>query len=279
MEPSSAIEFGYCPYPDEQFILHGLMEHYIDTKDYEFQFKKLPFDRRIKQYDREQMDMGTISIPTYALNHRRYDLLSSGGRFGKGRGPVIVARKDLSRSDLSESSVAVPGEESTAGLLISLYTQQRQREFESHRSIVTKVEDGQYDAGVIFDDALLDSETSDLKVILDLGEWWKQETGLPVPLGATALTTKREDGPALARIIRDSVSYALQHWDQVVDECAQNDPDRGRESLDQYIRQYVNDLSLDMGSQGRRSIQTLLNRAYEVDLIDTAVNPVFIQTD
>lgn len=280
MSDSTSIQIGIGRYPDEAFLFYGLTHRKISSGDYDFTFNEVTFEDLLENPQLANFDLFTTPIRAYADLSDRFDLLASGGRFGDGHGPILAGRESLSQEDIEQGRIAVPGAQATATLLLQLFAGTSVNiQPMPHQRILDRVEHGDYTAGLVIDESFLTISDYDLTTVQDLGQWWKSETGLPVPMGGCAINSNREDGKQLAGIIRDCVDYGLNHPEEALAVASEKDPGRDPEQLKTFIHQYVNDFSRNMGSRGRKAIQTLLNRAYQSGIIDEPVNPVFIQAE
>lgn len=275
---STSIQLGIGDYPDEAFMFYGLTRNKINTDDYDFSVEEINFEDSLRTLKSSPFDLCTLPLRTYAEVNEDFQLLASGARFGKGRGPVLASRESLGHEEIVDGTIAVPGTRSTATLLLQLYAEPSINiKTIPHDQILERVESGDFTAGIVIDESFVTMSDCDLTVTLDFGEWWEEQTGLPVPLSGCVINGERTDGETLSGIIRDTVQYGLDHPDEALAVASHKDPGRDPEQLKQFVHQYVTSLSCDMGSQGRRSIQTLLNEAYERGILSDPVNPVFIQ--
>jgi 1,4-dihydroxy-6-naphthoate synthase len=280
MSDRTSLQMGIGRYPDEAFMFYGLTHGKSDPGEYDFAFHEVTFEDLLENPQLADFDVCTTPIRAYADISDRFDLLASGGRFGDGHGPILAGRESLSRDKIKNGRIAVPGRQATATLLLQLYTEgEVSIQPMPHERILDRVTHGDFTAGLVVDESFLTVSDYDLTMVVDFGEWWKDETGLPVPMGGCAIKSERSDGRQLARVIRQCVSYSLDHAEEALTVAAEKDPGRDPEQLKKFVHQYVNDLSRNMEGRGRKAIQTLLNKAYETGIIDDPVNPVFIQAD
>ncbi len=281
MSSSEAVRLGYCPDADDAYMFYPLTSGVVSSPQYEFETVVEPVDRLNELARRRELDISILSIHAYAHLKEHYHLLSCAGNLLVGAGgPLLVGRRKLNRDQLLNSSIVVPGPRTTAQLLLQLYVGRKlDTETASFERILDLVAQGTYDAGLVIDPGQLRFEESELTSIVDLGEWWTQEHNLPLPVGGCGILTSREDASALGELVYESVEYALNHHDEALDHAMKYAGGLDRDRLEKYVRRYVNDFSLDFGSRGRRAVQTLLNQAYEKDLLPEPVNPVFFQVD
>jgi 1,4-dihydroxy-6-naphthoate synthase len=209
-----------------------------------------------------KLEVTALSLATYPLVQDRYALLPHGASIGSGYGPIVVARDELSREDLRGVEIAVPGRLTTAFLVLGMVLG---RPF-AHRpmpfdQIVDEVKSGRADAGLLIHEGQLTYADEGLVKVLDLGEWWLLETGLPLPLGVNAV---RRDVPRLAELselLRRSIEAGLENRDEAVRYALGYARDLDPETADRFIEMYVNDLTCDYGDEGRQAVEELLRRA------------------
>jgi 1,4-dihydroxy-6-naphthoate synthase len=209
-----------------------------------------------------KLEVTALSLATYPLVQDRYALLPHGASIGSGYGPIVVARDELSREDLRGVEIAVPGRLTTAFLVLGMVLG---RPF-AHRpmpfdQIVDEVKSGRADAGLLIHEGQLTYADEGLVKVLDLGEWWLLETGLPLPLGVNAV---RRDVPRLAELselLRRSIEVGLENRDEAVRYALGYARDLDPETADRFIEMYVNDLTCDYGDEGRQAVEELLRRA------------------
>ncbi len=261
------LTLGHSPDPDDAFMWWPL-ESAIDTG--RFRFSAIPEDieslnkRAVEQGD---LDITAISMHTYANVHDRYALTSSGASVGDGFGPKIVSRDPHDRDWLKTPgiTIAIPGERTTAHLATRLCVGQPFKfvamPFET---IMSAVADGDVDAGVIIHEGQLTYQDAGLTLIADLGAWWKERTGLPLPLGANAIRRDLDDrfGPGtlqeVAGVLSKSIEHALAHRDEGVAYARQFARGLPEATTDEFISMYVNDLTIDLGTVGAKAVDRLL---------------------
>jgi len=261
------LTLGHSPDPDDAFMWWPL-ESAIDTG--RFLFRAIPEDieslnkRAVEQGD---LDITAISMHTYANVHDRYALTSSGASVGDGFGPKIVSRDPHDRDWLKTKglTIAIPGERTTAYLATRLCVGQP-FEFVAmpFETIMSAVADGHVDAGVIIHEGQLTYQDAGLTLIADLGAWWKERTGLPLPLGANAIRRDLDDrfGPGtlqeVAGVLSKSIEHALAHRDEGVAYARQFARGLPEATTDEFISMYVNDLTIDLGTVGAKAVDRLL---------------------
>jgi len=255
---------GHSPDPDDAFMFYALAHNRIDTGDYEFRHHIEDIDRLNQRAFASEFEITALSLHAYCYVAGSYQLLSTGASVGDGYGPIIVSRRPLSRADLEGAKIAIPGVLTTATLTLKLFLSKFEEVVVPFDRILSAVASGEVDAGVIIHEGQLTYVDEGLHKVADLGAWWKEETGLPLPLGINAvrrdlgMTAIREAG----ELVRQSIEYGLTHRQEALEWAMQygRGMDEGR--ADQFVGMYVNDYTRDLGDDGRRAVAKLLDRAY-----------------
>jgi 1,4-dihydroxy-6-naphthoate synthase len=228
---------------------------------------------------RGEYEVTAVSFHAYAYLADRYALLPHGASMGDGYGPMLVAREPLRREDLQGKSIAVPGTLTTAFLALKLWNPSLAHSVIPFDQILDAVVARRVHAGLIIHEGQVTYGSLGLHRVVDFGEWWKEETGLPLPLGGNVI--RKDLGPALmrrvSRLIRESIAYALAHREEALNYAMQFGRDMDRRLADLFVGMYVNDLTLDCGERGRAAVRRLLVLGYERGLIPQRVEPEFIE--
>jgi 1,4-dihydroxy-6-naphthoate synthase len=214
-------------------------------------------------------DLTAISFHAYPYLQENYALLSSGGSVGDGYGPMIVANKEYTVEQIKKKKIAVPGTLTTAYLVLKLFAPDIQTEVVPFDQIIPQIIEGRYEAGLIIHEGQLTYAKSGLQRIVDFGKWWREQTGLPLPLGGNAI--KRELGTELMHEVSDalkeSIQYALDHREEALEYAMQFARDLDRQLAGRFVSMYVNERTLDYGAEGRQAIARLLDMGYEQGII------------
>ena len=258
------IRVGFSADPDDAFMFWGLASGTVDPRGYDFEpviediqtLNELALDGRL--------EVTAMSAATYALVHDRYVLLPHGASIGTGYGPIVVASEPLSLAALRTTEIAVPGELTTAFLVLKMALggdiEYRVLPFDE---IQHDVAEGRVPAGLLIHEGQLTYRDEGLVKCLDLGEWWLLETGLPLPLGVN--TVRRDLGEQAVRdvsaILGESIDAALEHRDEALDYALGFGRGMDAERGDRFVSMYVNDLTRDYGEEGRQAIRELYARA------------------
>jgi len=269
---TSPLSVAFSPCPNDTFIFHAWTHGLIEAAP-QTAVTFADVDVTNTAAERGEFDVVKVSYAALPWLTDKYRLLPCGGALGRGCGPLIVTADE--RADLSGARIAVPGERTTAYLLMRLWsTGQRPASIEvaPFAEIMPGVRDGKYDAGLVIHEARFTYGQYGLSALADLGQWWEQTTGHPIPLGAI-LARRGLDPDELTRVIRASVDYAFAHPDAsagyVAEHADEMDPDVQR----QHIALYVNDFSRDLGEEGHAAIDELLGRAHAAGLVP-AIGPL-----
>jgi 1,4-dihydroxy-6-naphthoate synthase len=271
---------GHSPDSDDAFMFFGLAEFNVDSHGIRFEHV-LRDIQTLNEWAKEgRLECTAISVHAYAYVHDKYAILTHGASMGDGYGPMVVVRDPMLPVDWTRVKIAVPGLMTSAFLALSLYIG---HEFEysvmPFDKIMQAVENGKVDAGLIIHEGQLTHESLGLFNVLDLGRWWKEETGLPLPLGVNAI--RKDIPPELQRsasqALKDSIVYGLEHRQSALDHAMKYAGDMTASTADTFVGMYVNDWTVDMGDAGKRSIQMFLERGAAAGLIEPVGQIEFVE--
>jgi 1,4-dihydroxy-6-naphthoate synthase len=278
-----ALTLGHSPDPDDAFMFYGLARELIPTDGFQFEHILQDIQTLNERATRGELDISAISIHAYAYLSGQYALLPSGASMGDGYGPVLVARKRLSKTEIATRRIAVPGTMTSAFLALQLWLEQPARNLQlvvvPFDQIFKVVRSEAADVGLIIHEGQLTYMKEGLEVCEDLGVWWgKQNDGLPLPLGGNVIHKRFE--PAVRKRISDilsaSIQYSLDHRAEAVQHALQYARDMGRDLADRFVGMYVNHWTLDYGERGRESIRRFLGCAFERGLIPSQPELEFV---
>ena len=226
-----------------------------------------------------QLDMTKISFHALAHLRDQYCLLHSGGALGRGCGPLVIARDPLTPSNLAEKKIAIPGKLTTAALLLRLFSPGLDDLVEmAFDDIMKATQKGEVDAGVIIHESRFTYPKYGLHKVIDLGEWWEETTGHPIPLGG--ILARRDLGAdridRIDQALKASVEYAHTHPDTIRDYICQHAQEMDIQVMQQHIDLYVNDYTLDYGADGEIAIQDLMTRAESAGIVPPSGLSLFI---
>lgn len=223
-------------------------------------------------------DVTAISFHVYPYIQEQYALMSCGGSVGEGYGPMIVAPRPYSLDEIRKVRVAVPGTLTTAYLALKLFAPEIETAVVPFDQIIPEVLAGNYAAGLIIHEGQLTYPRTGLSRILDLGVWWREQTGLPLPLGGNAIRRSLGDATMLTvtQALRDSIQYGLDHRDEALVYAMQFGRDLDTSLADKFVGMYVNERTLDYGDDGRKAIRQLLAMGHERGVIPHPVSVDFV---
>jgi 1,4-dihydroxy-6-naphthoate synthase len=279
---------GHSPDPDDAFMFYAMAENKIDLRGYRFEHRLEDIQTLNERALRGELHISAISIHAYAYVTGRYALLPCGASMGDGYGPLVIMQTvresrvpasgvDL-RNWLRERVIAIPGRMTSAYLALKIYLGNFKDIVVPFDQIFETVKNGRADAGLIIHEGQLTYARSGFQKLIDLGEWWKNETGLPLPLGGNVL---RKDIPSrvqhdLLEIIRESIDFGLAHRDEAVRYSMPYARDMDAELAGKFIGMYVNEFTRDYGETGRAAIRKFLGEAGDKGYIDTPVDVEFV---
>ncbi len=274
-----SLSLGYSPCPNDTYIFHALVNGLVSSAS--------SFTERLEDVETLNrlvlagaLDVSKISYGLLGHVRDRYCLLSSGGALGRSCGPLLVAPRQMPLENLRGQPIAVPGEFTTACLLLKLCNAGFDRlVFMPFHAIMSNVAEGKVAAGVIIHESRFTYHEAGLVKLLDLGEWWESSTGLPIPLGG--IVAKRSLGreclKSLEREVAASVTYARSHPEAARGYIRSHSQEMSDEVCDAHIGLYVNDFTLSLGEEGIKAVQHLMDRAEKAELIPRSTNGLFAE--
>jgi 1,4-dihydroxy-6-naphthoate synthase len=270
---------GFSPCPNDTFIFDALVNKKIDTEGLDFEVF-LEDVQTLNQWAMQgKLDISKISYGVLPLVVHQYRLLEAGGALGKGVGPLLISRHPRPLTAINSSTIAIPGEQTTAHLLFSLaFPEARQKEFMVFSGIEDAVLSGKVDCGVIIHENRFTYQQKGLTKLMDLGEFWEKETGAPIPLGGIVF---REDldqtlSKKVNSLIRKSLEYAFSHYPTLSDYVKAHAQEMEENVMRQHIDLYVNNYSLSLGKEGEKAIQTLLTTYSKIHASEPAATSLEI---
>jgi 1,4-dihydroxy-6-naphthoate synthase len=274
------ITVGHSPDPDDAFMFYALAHDKIDTGDLAFRHELQDIETLNRRALKGELEVSAVSIHAYAHLLDKYALLPSGCSMGDRYGPMVIARKPMSIGDLKSVKIAVPGTMTTAFLALRLLLPQGfEYEVIPFDHIIPALAEGKFDAGLIIHEGQLTFQNQGLHLIVDLGVWWQEKTGLPLPLGGNVV--RRDLGAEtianVSRLIKESIRYSLAHRQDALTYALQYARDMDRELADRFVGMYVNDWTLDYGPRGRAAVAKLLEEAHNAGIIPKPVKVEFVE--
>jgi 1,4-dihydroxy-6-naphthoate synthase len=273
------LKLAHSPDSDDAFMFYALATKKLRTGNLRFTHVLEDIESLNQKAMEGVYDVTAISFHAYAYLADRYVLLPNGASFGDRYGPIVVGRAQPSSDSLKGRRIAVPGKLTSAFLALKLYEPSFEPVLTPFDQILETVVRGGADAGVLIHEGQLVYSHAGLRKIVDLGEWWHQETGLPLALGANAIlrSLDREIQQQVCRSLRESIQYALDHRDEALAYAMQFSRGLDISGTDRFVAMYVNEWTLDYGDRGRQAVQILLDRGYEKGLLPRPVQAEFIE--
>jgi 5,8-dihydroxy-2-naphthoate synthase len=276
---SRTITVGHSPDPDDAFMFYALAHDKIDTGGLRFRHELQDIETLNRRALRGELEVTAVSIHAYARLLDKYALLPSGCSMGDKYGPMVVAREQLAVEKPRTVKIAVPGTLTTAFLTLRLLLgSDFAYEVLPFDQILDAVASKRFDAGLIIHEGQLTFQNQGLQLIVDLGVWWQEKTGLPLPLGGNVV--RRDLGDAtirqISRLLKESIRYALAHRSDALDYALKYARDMDKSLADRFVGMYVNDWTLDYGPRGREAVRRLLDEAYKARVIEKPVNVEFV---
>src|SRR5688500_11543035 len=283
------ITVGHSPDPDDAFMFYALAHDRLDTGDLQFCHELQDIETLNRRALKGELEVTAVSLHAFAHLTDRYALLPTGCSMGDRYGPMVVSRKPLAVTDLPGVRIAVPGTLTTAFLALRLMLEQTGAppggyetgappggsrppfayEVVPFDQIIGAVAEGRFDAGLIIHEGQLTFQNQGLHLVTDLGVWWQERTGLPLPLGGNVV--RRDLGPEtirqISRLLKESIRYALDHRQDALDYALKYARDMDKGLADRFVGMYVNEWTLDYGPRGREAVRRLLDEAHRAGII------------
>jgi 1,4-dihydroxy-6-naphthoate synthase len=273
------ISIAHSPDSDDAFMFYGLATQKVRVPGFKFSHNLTDIESlNHRAIQDAPYDVTAISFHAYPYMQENYAILSTGSSFGEGYGPMIVSPRKYTVDEVKKLRIAIPGNLTSAYLTLKLFCPEIETAVVDFDKIIPAVVAGEYDAGLLIHEGQLTYAHDGLVKVLDLGQWWHSETGLPLPLGGNAI--RRELGPETMsltnRAIRDSIQHALDHRDEALQYAMQFARDLDPALASRYVGMYVNERTLDMGEDGREAIRRILTMGHDRGIIPIAAEVDFI---
>jgi 5,8-dihydroxy-2-naphthoate synthase len=278
-ENAREVTIAHSPDSDDAFMFYAMATNKVRVKGLKFTHSLCDIETLNRRAMEEApFDVTAVSFHAYPYIQGRYALMPCGGSVGEGYGPMIIAPRLLTLDEVKDVKVAVPGKLTTAFLALKLFSPSIETEVVPFDQIIPQVLAGKYEAGLIIHEGQLTYDKVGLRRILDLGKWWRDMTGLPLPLGGNAI--RRELGPELiatvTQALRDSIQYALEHRSAALEYAMQFARDLDSHSADKFVGMYVNERTLDYGPEGREAVRRLLDMGHAAGIIPHKAKVEFV---
>ena len=266
---TTEIKLAHSPDSDDAFMFYGLATNKVRTPGLKFSHVLADIETLNKAAQQEIYDVTAFSFGAYPFLRDKYVLLDCGASFGEGYGPIVVSQHPMKREDLTKCRIAVPGLQTSAFLALRLYEPHVEPVVMAFDQILDAVKNSVVDAGLLIHEGQLYFPQMGLHKVVDLGQWWVEQTGLPLPLGGNAVRRAlgRSVGLQIGRAIHESVAYALDHREAAVNYAMQFARDMETDMADKFIGMYVNNWTLGYGARGRQAVHEFLKRGVDAGLI------------
>jgi 1,4-dihydroxy-6-naphthoate synthase len=272
------ITIAHSPDSDDAFMFYGLATNKVRVAGLRFTHTLTDIETLNRKAMQGVYDVTAISFHAYPYLQDKYALMPCGGSVGEQYGPTIVATRPLPLEELKKLKVAVPGTLTTAYLALKLFSPAIETDVVPFDQIIPELIAGKYEAGLIIHEGQLTYESSGLCKVLDLGKWWHEQTGLPLPLGGNAIRRSlgKELIATVTQALRDSIQYGLDHREEALAYAMQFARDLDPEKADRFVGMYVNERTLDYGPDGREAVARLLQMGHQAGIIPNPANVEFV---
>jgi 1,4-dihydroxy-6-naphthoate synthase len=272
------ITVAHSPDSDDAFMFYGLATNKLETDGLKFEHTLKDIQTLNEDARKGVFDVTAISFHAYAYVADKYALLPHGASIGDNYGPIVVSREPREAHDISSMKIAVPGEMTSAYLALKIYNPDFQHVVVPFDEIIEAVQTGKVDAGLLIHEGQLFYNQMGLHKVLDLGEWWNEKTGLPLPMGGNVI--RRELGKELmsqvSKHLHASIVYSMENREDALAYAMQFARDMQPELADRFVAMWVNELTLDYGDRGREAVKRLLAEGYKAGIIPHKVKVDFV---
>jgi 1,4-dihydroxy-6-naphthoate synthase len=278
-EGPRTITVAHSPDSDDAFMFYGLATNKLETDGLKFEHTLKDIQSLNEDAKNGVYDVTAISFHAYAYVADKYALLPHGASIGDKYGPIVVSKETRKPEEISDMTIAVPGELTSAYLALRIYDRNFKHIVVPFDQIIDAVLAGKADAGLLIHEGQLFYMQQGLDKVLDLGEWWHGRTGLPLPMGGNAI--RRDLGEDLmsqvSRHLHRSIVYSMENREDALSYAMQFARDMPAELADRFVAMWVNDLTLDYGERGREGVRRLLDEGYEAGIIPNKVEVDFVE--
>ncbi|HJP94592.1 MAG TPA: MqnA/MqnD/SBP family protein [Pyrinomonadaceae bacterium] len=273
------ITLAHSPDSDDAFMFYGLATNKLDTGGLHFEHLLKDIQTLNEEAMRGTYDVTAISFHAYAYVADKYALLPHGASIGDNYGPIVVSCVPAKPEDIPNLKIAIPGKLTSAFLALRIFNSEFRYRVVPFDKIIDAVQDGTCDAGLLIHEGQLFYESKGLHKVLDLGEWWHEKHGLPLPMGGNVI--RRELGATrikeVSRLLRESINYSLTHRDDALQYAMQFARDMEPELADRFVGMWVNELTLDYTERGREAVRRLLAEGFERGIVPHQVPVDFVE--
>ncbi len=269
------IRIGHSPDPDDAFMFYALTTGQIDTQERTYEHVLVDIDTLNDAAQEGTFEVSAVSIHTFPKISETYALMNCGASMGEGYGPILVSNKEISLEEVKNCEIAIPGKSTSSYLALVMALGEVSVNEVPFDKILPGVIEGRFDAGLIIHEGQLTWKDQGAHLIIDLGVWWNEETGLPLPLGGNVV--RRDLGvDACIRISRDiekSIEFSLNNPELALDFSRQWGRGIDEKTNEEFVRMYVNERTLDFGEDGREAVRLFLQRGKEIGLVSSKFEP------
>lgn len=276
------LTLGFSTCPNDTFIFDAAVHNKIDTEGIKFELFTADVEELNSKALMAEIDVTKLSYHAYAHVSGNYILLNSGSALGKNNGPLLISKRKIYKDEINDLKIAIPGKLTTANLLLSIaYSQASNKKEYIFSDIESAVLDQEADAGLIIHENRFTYEAKGLKKIIDLGEYWEQETQMPIPLGGIVINRKhpKEIQMKVDRIIRRSIEFAYKYPEESVKFIRQYAQEMDIGVMKKHIELYVNKYSLNLGAEGKKAINILYEKAFSLKQIPKMHKNIFVEQE
>ncbi len=272
------ISVAHSPDSDDAFMFYGLATNKLETNGLKFEHTLKDIQSLNEDAKNGVYDVTAISFHAYVYVADKYALLPHGASIGEKYGPIVVAKEPRKAEEIGGMTVAIPGELTSAFLALRIFNKDFEYKVVPFDKIIDAVKEGEVDAGLLIHEGQLFYKQEGLDKVLDLGEWWHEKTGLPLPMGGNAI--RRDLGPELMKKVshhlHESILYSLENREDALQYAMQFARDMPPELTDRFVAMWVNELTLDYGERGRQAVRRLLDEGYKAGIIPDPVSVDFV---
>ena len=272
------ITVAHSPDSDDAFMFYGLATNKLETEGLKFEHTLKDIQTLNEDAKKGVFDVTAISFHAYAYVSDKYALLPHGASIGDNYGPIVVSKEPREASEIGTMKIAVPGEMTSAYLALKIYNKDFQHVVIPFDEIIDAVQSGKVDAGLLIHEGQLFYQQLGLNKVLDLGEWWHDKTGLPLPMGGNVI--RRDLGKDLmkqvSKHLHESIVYSMENREDALAYAMQFARDMQPELADRFVAMWVNDLTLDYGDRGREAVKRLLAEGHKAGIIPHKVKVDFV---
>jgi len=271
------IRIAHSPDSDDAFMFYALAKDKLPTGKFRFHHTLQDIETLNRKAFDGVYEVTAISFHAYPYLEDKYVLLPSGASMGDGYGPMVVARELFGQNELRGKRIAVPGKLTSACLVLKLFQPDYEEVVIPFDQIMDAVKRGDVDAGLLIHEGQLTYAEEGLSLIVDFGAWWRDTTGLPLPLGGNVIRRDlgMEDIKEISRLLKASIQYSLDHREEALKYALEFARDLDPAKADRFVGMYVNDRTLDYGEDGRKAVQLFFDKAYETGIIPKPVKAEF----